>query len=341
MSLNIFRRKPKTNPLPLFDETFLRRMERLSFRTAPTLRGGVIGERRSRNLRPALDFSDHRPYVAGDDLRHVDWYAYARHQDLFVKLGEATQSIDIHILLDASRSMAWQPAEGYESIETGLASKWDVARQLTGALGYLGLTGGERVKITPFAGMLGEGFGPTQGKRQVMAVLKYLSNLSASLASDLTETPGSDLANSLAAYARTNPRGGLLLLISDMLDTVASPEVTVAEAEVLVKAEALAEGLRHLPPPRWQVLVLHLLTTHELHPSLEGDFDLQDIETEKSLPFRLNEATLAQYRLRVRRWCAALQSACARRGSTYSRVMVEWPLEQKIVPYLRQRGLLQ
>ena len=74
----IFNRKQKEEPaLPLFDEAFLRRLERLNFRTVPSLRGVMTGERRSRNLRPALDFSDHRPYSSGDDLRHVDWNAYA------------------------------------------------------------------------------------------------------------------------------------------------------------------------------------------------------------------------------------------------------------------------
>ena len=107
---SIFDRKPKESSLPLFDEVFLHRLERLSFRTVPSLRGVMLGERRSRNLRPALDFSDHRPYVAGDDLRHVDWNAYGRHEELFVKLGEATQSVSVHILIDCSPSMNWTTA---------------------------------------------------------------------------------------------------------------------------------------------------------------------------------------------------------------------------------------
>ena len=294
----------------------------------------MVGERRSRNLQPALDFSDHRPYSSGDDLRHMDWYAYARHKDLFVKLGEATQRIDVHILLDASRSMGWEPDEMFERDNPAArpqpANKWDMARRLTGALGYLGLTGGERVKITPFADTLGGSFGPSQGKRQVMANLKFLSDLGPALMSD----GRGGLSTCLTDYARMHPRGGLLLIVSDMLDTI-NP------ADLSIEADTLADGLRHLSPPRWQVLVMHLLSTHEVRPGLTGDYDLQDIETTESLPFHLDEATLAQYRLRVRRWCAALQSACARRGAIYSRILAEWPLEQKMVPYLRQRGVLQ
>lgn len=334
----LFNRNPKESTLPLFDEAFLRRLERLSFRTAPSLRGSPLGERRSRNLRPALDFSDHRPYSHGDDLRHVDWNAYGRHEELFVKLGEASQSVNIHILLDCSRSMAWTPVTKSTTSKPVAYSKWDAARRLAGALAYLGLAGGERIEITPFGNTLTDGFGPTEGKRRVIPILKFLSSITPlsplKRSGQRANEPGG-LVDSLNSYARTHPAGGLLVLISDLLDTaaVSSKEGT--------RGDELAESLRHLIPPRWQVLVIHLLTEEEIHPTLEGDYDLQDTETGESLPFHLNNATLTQYRLRVRKWCAELQSACGQRGATYARVLAEWPMEQAVIPYLRQRGVVQ
>lgn len=332
----LFNRNPKESALPLFDEAFLRRLERLSFRTVPSLRGTPLGERRSRNLRPALDFSDHRPYSHGDDLRHVDWNAYGRHEELFVKLGEASQSVNIHILLDCSRSMAWTPAGKSTTPKPITYSKWDAARRLAGALAYLGLAGGERIEITPFGHTLAGGFGPTEGKRRVIPVLKFLSSITplAPLkrgGQRASETGGLD--DSLNSYARTHPAGGLLVIISDLLDTATSPRPA--------PQEGVGEGLRHLLPPRWQVLVIHLLTEEEVHPTLEGDYDLQDTETGESLPFHLNDTTLTQYRLRVRKWCAELQSVCGQRGATYTRVLAEWPIEQAVIPYLRQRGVVQ
>lgn len=326
--------RPKESSLPLFDEAFLRRLEKLSFRTVPHLRGALLGERRSRNLRPALDFSDHRPYSIGDDLRHVDWNAFGRHEELFVKLGEATQSVHIHVLLDCSSSMAWTPEHtSQQDRPTTVYSKWDAARRLAGALAYLGLAGGERVTITPFGYTLAEGFGPTEGKRRVIAILKFLSQLK-------PQPPlkggiqGGDLTYSLNTYARLNPRGGVLVVISDLFDTA-------TQATPGGGGEAMAEALYHLVPPRWQVLVLHLLTEEEVHPTLDGDYDLRDTETSESLPFHLNQHTLAQYRLRVRAWCAELQSACARRGAAYAGILADWPLEQAVIPYLRQRGVVQ
>jgi hypothetical protein len=324
-----FKRPTTRNPaLALFDEGFFRRMERLNFRTAPGLRGALGGERRSRTLRPALDFSDHRPYTPGDDLRHVDWNAYSRHDDLFVKLGETTQSITVHLLLDASPSMGWTPWQS-TSAEAGLSPKWDSARRLAGAMGYLGLSGGERVELTAFARRQPDRFGPAQGKRQAIPMLKYLTGLAPA------QDSHAGLTESLAAYARRHPAGGLFILISDLLDTAPFPDAPPGDVE------SLAEALHFFPAPRWQVLVLHLLTGPEIDPSLDGDYDLRDMETGRSLPFHFDDATLAQYRLRLKSWCARLQHDAAGRAATYARIPAEWPLEKAVIPYLRQRGAVQ
>ncbi len=331
-----FKQSSQKSSPALFDESFLLRLERLAFRTAPDLRGGMIGEQRSRNLRLATDFRDHRPYTSGDDFRYVDWNAYGRHKELLVKLGETTQQIDLHILLDASPSMGWTLSDHHlknDKADWSPTSKWDMARRLTGALGYLGLADGVRVTITPFAQTLGEQFGPSHGKRQVTRSLNYLTNMSPMPHDGSAQE--TDLSTVLLRYARAYPRGGVLLLLSDMLDTVSD------EGDFNKGLEDLSEGLRHMSPPRWQVMVLHLLSTMEVQPDLTGEFDFEDIETKQNLPFRINQATLAEYRLRVRRWCTELQSVCSRRGAIYSQVLAEWPLEQKIVPYLRLRQVLK
>ncbi len=306
----------------IFDEAFLRRVERLNFRTVPSLRGVMVGERRSRHLRPALDFSDHRPYTPGDDLRHVDWHVYARSDDLFVKLGEATQGIDVHLLLDASPSMAWKPPWPTDPP----VDKWRAVCRLAGALAYLALSGGERVHLTPFAGQLAAGFGPTHGKRRAVAALRFLAELAVQPPADAS---GPDtLAQCLAGYARRHPGGGLLVLISDLFNAGQD-------------AAALSEGLRNLPPPRWQVVVMHFVSQQELAPTVDGDVELVDVETAEAGLFHLDETTLSQYRLRVRRWLHQLEQTCARRGAAYARVLAEWPFEQAVIPYLRQRGVVQ
>jgi uncharacterized protein (DUF58 family) len=301
---NIFHRRSNRHSGPLFDESFLRRLERLSLQAQRTLRGRPAGgEHPSRQQLPTSIFSDHRPYTSGDDMRYIDWNAYARQGHVVVKVGETEQSIEVHMLLDASRSMAW-----------GQPPKLRTAQQLIGALGYLSLSHNDRLRVVPFGAHMIAPYGPAQGKMRMVEMLRYIETI--------TPQPQTDLHMVLRQYARYQ-RGGLLVICSDMLS-----------------AGGLEEGLRALPPPRWQVLVLHMLDFHELRPELQGPLELEDSETGRRLQITLDTETITHYRRRVAAWQQRIATTCARRGATYAQILTNWPLERKIVPYLRIRQLL-
>jgi uncharacterized protein (DUF58 family) len=303
---NIFSRRDATTTLPLFDEAFLRRLERLSLQAQRTLRGMPAGgEHLSRNQLPASIFSDRRPYSYGDDYRYVDWNAYAHQEEVFVKLGEVEQSVRVHLLLDVSRSMAW-----------GSPSKLRVVQQLAATLGYLALSNHDRLLVAPFGAAPLPAFGPAHGKGRLIELLRFVERQRA-------DQPTA-LAAVLRTYGRANTHGGLLIICSDLL-----------------APEGLEEGLRNLPPPRWQTLVLHLLDRRELRPELAGPLELEDAETGQRLPLTLDAATVAAYRRNVTAWQEQIAAACARRGATYAQVLTDWPLEQQVMPYLRARRILR
>ncbi len=301
---NIFHQRSNRRSGPLFDESFLRRLERLSLQAQRTLRGRPAGgEHPSRQQLPTSIFSDHRPYTSGDDMRYIDWNAYARQGHVVVKVGETEQSIEVHMLLDASRSMAW-----------GQPPKLRTAQQLIGALGYLSLSHNDRLRVVPFGANMIAPYGPAQGKMRMVEMLRYIETI--------TPQPQTDLRMVLRQYSRYQ-RGGLLVICSDMLS-----------------AGGLEEGLRALPPPRWQVLVLHMLDFRELRPELQGPLELEDSETGQRLQITLDTDTITHYRQRVAAWQQRIATTCARRGATYAQILTNWPLERKIVPYLRIRQLL-
>jgi hypothetical protein len=163
-------------------------------------------------------------------------------------------------------------------------------------------------------------------------LLDYLSGLGPVSASP------DGLVRGLRTLVRYHPGGGLLVLISDLLDVYASKPPAAWGEEL---DSPLAQALHPLATPRWQVLVLHYLHPQEVAPSLEGDVDLRDVETGRRLPFSLDPATLARYRERSERWVEELRTACAQRGANYARVLADWPLETAILPYLRQRGVFE
>jgi len=291
---------------PLFDEGFLRRIERMSLQAQRTLRGNPSsGEHPSRHRLPASIFSDHRPYSRGDDLRYVDWNAYARQDHVLLKLGEAEQDVNVHILIDASRSMA-----------VGSPPRLRLAQQIAGAVGYLALAHSDRLHLVPFGPQAARPFGPAQGKARTLEMLRFVEALA--------PQPDTRLGAVVADHARRHPQGGLLVLISDLL-----------------APESLAEVLRPLAPPRWQTIVVHLLDRRDLDPGLAGPLELEDSETGRRMTLTLDEETLRAYRQGAARWREGLARACASRGATYAGVMSHWPLEQQVVPYLRARRLLQ
>src|SRR5690349_24474429 len=89
----------------VFDEAFLRQLERLMLVTKKAVAGGMKGVRRSVKRGQSVEFTDYRNYTLGDDLRALDWNLYARLEKLFIKLFIEEEDVNVHILVDASASM--------------------------------------------------------------------------------------------------------------------------------------------------------------------------------------------------------------------------------------------
>lgn len=290
----------------LLDEAFLRRLERLSLSASRTLRGGLSGSHPSTRRLPAPTFSDHRSYSPSDDLRYVDWNAYGRQEHLFVKLGETEQDVPVHVLLDRSRSMDYGADDTH---------KLHYGRMLVAALGYLALAAGDKLSVTAFDTTTAPIFGPAQSRAHALPLLRYAGAI----------TPGatSTLGPALQSYTRSRS-GGLLVVISD-----------------LWAAGDIEQVLRAAQPPRWQLLVLHLLHRDELQPPLNGEIELEDSELGDHLPLNADPATLERYRQRLGQWCGAIETACARRGASYTRLVSDMPLERAVIPYLHERQVLR
>jgi len=290
----------------MLDEAFLRRLERLELNARRSLRGGLSGAHPSIRRLPAPTFSDHRPYSSSDDLRYVDWNAYARQEHLFLKLGETEQDVPVHILLDCSRSMDYGGGDTH---------KLQYGRMLLAALGYLALAAGDHLTATSFDRTVANSFGPARSKANVVELLRFASAIQ----------PGavSQLGTAVQQYIR--PRtGGMLVLVSDLW--------AVNDIEHI---------LRQVQPPRWQVLLLHILHRDEIQPPLSGEIELEDSELGETLPLTADANTIERYRQRLEQWCQALETACHRRGASYSRLITDMPLERGVIPFLRERQVLR
>lgn len=304
-------RRSRSRPAPaarttLLDEAFLRRLERITLSASRSLRGGLSGAHPSTRRLPAPTFSDHRSYSPSDDLRYVDWNAYGRQEHLFVKLGETEQDVPVHLLLDRSRSMDYGAGDTH---------KLHYGRMLLATLGYLALAAGDKLSVTSFDTQTATAFGPVQSRAHALPLLRYAGAID----------PGatSTLGPALQSYTRTRS-GGLLVVISD-----------------LWAAGDIEQVLRMVQPPRWQLLVLHLLHRDELEPPLSGEIELEDSELDERLALNADPGTLDRYRQRLGQWCGAIELACQRRGASYTRIVSDMPLERAVIPYLHERQVLR
>ncbi len=92
----------------LFPSDFLTRLEYLSIISKRVFRGQLLAQRRTMQMGSGIEFSEHREYTAGDDLRYLDWNIYARHGDLLLKRFQEEQDLHVYLMLDCSRSMAFE-----------------------------------------------------------------------------------------------------------------------------------------------------------------------------------------------------------------------------------------
>ena len=190
-----------------FEPTFLARLERLRLLTRRVPAGGFKGEHRATHLGSGIEFADYRPYVEGDDVRHLDWRAYLRFDRLLLRMFEEHGDLAVYILLDCSRSMAPTPgADGRR--------KFDAARRLAAALAYIALATLDRVTLAPYSSHAHQVLGPLHGSRQVWRALDFLANL---------DTGGDTrLDHAVRQVFGAGRRRGLVILISDLLSDTAT-----------------------------------------------------------------------------------------------------------------------
>src|ERR1043165_3267686 len=125
--------------MSLLTPDLLRRLEQFQLLAARRAKSSARGERRSKARGQSVEFADFRNYSHGDDFRYLDWNLFGRLEKLFIKLYEEERELPVRIFLDASESMAF-----------GEPRKFDFARQVAAAVGYVAFGGFDRVSVVPF-----------------------------------------------------------------------------------------------------------------------------------------------------------------------------------------------
>jgi uncharacterized protein (DUF58 family) len=296
----------------LLEPAARRRLDALTL-AAPQVRAGAQkGERRSIRRGTSIEFADYRDYAPGDDLRHLDWNAYGRLDRPLVRLYEDEEDLAVHILIDASASMA----ETADPDAPPVLGKFAYAQRLAAACAYIALRTNDRLTVAALrAGAAAERIGPVRGRAASARAFAFVENVQ----------PGgtTDLNAALRAYA-LNARPGLAVLVSDGF----SPA-------------GWLDGVSALTARGSAVVWLHVLSAAEIDPPYTGDLRLIDQETGSAQEVSVDAAMRARYRERLDAWRESLRAGCRTRGAVYLPISTATPWESVILREMRRSGVIR
>ncbi len=292
----------------MLTEAFLQQLRTLSLDSPRRRVGTTTGERRSIKRGRSVEFADYRNYTPGDDPRRVDWNVYARHEKPVIKLFEDEEDVAVHLLLDQSASMYWEPDD------IDVVPKFAYAADLALALAYVGLASGDKITLHTSTG---QQYGPKRGMASFAEMVAFVERAKKS-------APNAKLALNpwLKTYA-LRARPGLCILFSDLYDEA-----------------GFSDGFTALGARGLDVSVIHVLSSEEIDPQLNGDIRLKDIETDGEQDLSMDDIVLGQYRQRLKTWSDEIDAQTRRRGGRYYLADTSVPVQQTIVRDLRAQGWL-
>ncbi len=288
----------------LLTPELLRRLEQFQLLAARRAKSSARGERRSKARGQSVEFADHRNYTAGDDFRYLDWNMYGRLERLFLKLYEEERELPVRIFLDSSESMTF-----------GEPRKFDFARQIAAAVGYVALCGFDRVSVIPFPDNPDElaRRGALRAVRGRKSALNYFQNLSG-----LTAKGAANFNESLRRGALEARQAGVAVVLSDFLDPA-----------------GYETGLTSLVARGFQVDAVQILAPEELTPTTFGDLRLIDAETGTLQEVTFGKYRMSAYQQMVHNFCQKLRESCQARGINFFMAASNTSLEHLLLKQLR------
>jgi uncharacterized protein (DUF58 family) len=289
---------------PLLDREFLEKLERLTIHWHKSFAGLVGGHNRSRFPGSGQEFLDHRNFHHGDDLRAVNWRAFMRLEKLFLKMFQVEPRVPVRLLLDNSASML-----------THGGAKFDYARQLAGALCYVGLVRLDSIDIHGFSNHLGHRIHSSGGRHRFSGVANALSAMEASGVTDY-------LAVVRELIGSTSQRG-LVIVISDFLDD-----------------NSCQRALEYLSDFGHELMLLQIWADEDRTPPWTGELELRDAETGAGTKLDFDDEARRRYQFAFDEYCAMLQTLALRSGGRYAGIATSQSLESVVFgDLIRARGV--
>ncbi|MCR5011136.1 MAG: DUF58 domain-containing protein [Lachnospiraceae bacterium] len=276
----------------MFDRRYYDRLGRLRLAIEKKSNASMQGGRKSSRKGNSAEFSDFREYMPGDDIRSIDWNAYARLDRLYIKEFMEEKESTITFILDFSRSM-----------EYGEKKKSELASELTAALSYIALLNQDRVMVLDAANPARR-FYASGGKAGYRNLERFLES-----------TTGSEPADLFGAVKSLDKmQAGLTIVISDFM----SEDFIHLDDKIPPSELPLVKMIRYLKFRKQSVVLLHVLAKEETDITLEGTCNLIDSEDNDSkLRVTMDSESIGRYNSGLKAFTGNLKSLCKKNGASY------------------------
>ncbi|RME03915.1 MAG: DUF58 domain-containing protein [Planctomycetota bacterium] len=286
----------------LLNSKVLSRISRLEIRAKGIVEGYITGLHKSPYHGFSVEFAEHREYVPGDDIKHIDWKVFGRSDRFYIKQYEEETNLISHIIVDTSESMH------YGRPTTKLA----YASELAACLAYLIIRQQDAVSLLTFDEDIQKYLPPSSNPGHLRYICAALL--------ETEEGKKTNLGVILHKVAEKIKKRGLVILISDMFDQV----------------ENILFGLRHLRHKGHEVLLFHVLDKDEVSFPFEDLTMFEGMEGYQDL-LANPKAVRQSYLEELQRFCEELKNGCMRNRIDYTRLDTSQDLSIALSSYLAAR----
>ena len=296
---------PKT--YEYFEPSRIGKLSNLSVLARQAVEGFITGLHRSPHRGFSVEFSEHREYAPGDDIRHLDWVAWGRTDRYYIKQYEQQTNLRAYILLDASNSMSYRLAGG--------VSKFTYGCFLAACLSYLMCRQQDVVGMIAFDVKERFHLPPGSTPAHLDRIFRSLEGLKPGSKTAMAQT-FHNLANRIA-------KRGLVIIISDLYDD---------QTEMM-------RALQHFVYKKHQIIIFHVLDPSELTFPFKKIMSFVDMETSEKLqvdPRGVKDAYMSEMRSFIERY----RRECSERKIEYALTPTDVPYDRMLLDYLARRRAL-
>ena len=289
------------------EPSIISKLNSLEIKARFVVEGFMVGLHKSPYHGFSVEFTEHRPYQQGDNLRDLDWKVFSKTEKYFIKQYEEETNLKSYILLDVSKSMTFSSGKNL--------SKLNYASILAASLSYIMIKQQDAAGLTLYSDKVNAYLPPKASRAYLQEILKTLNNIEPS--------QNTNTALSLNSIAEKIKRKGLVIIISDLFDD----------------PEKIISALKHFRHQKNEVIVFQVLDPIERSFAFGQDAIFTDMETAEELttqPYQIQKA----YKESMEIFINKIKTECLNSNIEYNLIDTSAPFDKALFSYIQKRSRL-